>query len=653
MTKDSTQTRADRWRTLRFEELPGPPDAPWRGLEATVTLRFAEGRELDPDAVEELLPLALALVVEDLVRRGHRPPFFVEFAARVTVLGGIEVGRLAVGSGPEVEWTGGSVDLPVLETAERPGTGAEPPDASGGRAPDSTPVAPPDPPRVLQCRVGPDDPDIAPDNVLRAGRNTVGVFLGPEEAGALAGGVVTDEDLAFAGADWVVVKVQLTPLEPEVGVPSSGDLLVPRNGQRTATLPLIWEIPADATRARAQLAVTRDGRVIAVSELVGKIGDQAKLVGRMSLGRPDADHAGVDQAVLLSSDASGTPALVVPSETRVELLPDLEQLAENVRDALNQVVHVSATNSAAAREAARKVLVAAAQAGRDLYLELEPLLGDLTAATVVQVVTALAPHALPVELFYLLPAPADDAPVCPTWLAGGQCGPDCGGEDGSSTVCPGAFWGVGRVVERHYRPERQGEAVLQVPTPDAARPRLSLGALAFAASDKVTDPTLQKADFDPAQRVRTWQDWRTAVAAGAGMLVLMPHTLPKPPSLEVSGQTLHRARLTRPFVTSGLTGAPPAVVLFGCDTGGQQADPIGYTTRFLGLGAGVVFASFSLLRAGTAAALASRLIAALRDPARAGQPVGSLLAEVRAGALHDGELAALAITAFGDADWRV
>ncbi len=533
-------------------------------------------------------------------------------------------------------------------STERPQlSGAKDPlDEPSGRGPEQPPTTEP---RVLQCTIGPDDPTQAPDNVLRTGRNLVGVFLGPQEVGALVGEAISDEELAFGEADYVVVQVQLTPLEPEVGVPSAGPLLVPKTG-RTATLPLAWEIPAKAKKARAQLAVTRDGRVISVAEITGNVGSRAELVGRMSIGRPEADPPPLAQALLLSSDGDGTPALVVPSETRVELLPHLTVLAENIRVELNKVVNLS--DKATVKGAVRTVLVAAAQAGSDLYQELEPLLGHLTSADAVQVVTALAPNALPLELLYVLPAPDDSAAVCQTWLDGGDCGPDCVDDDGG-TICPAGFWGMSRTVERHYRPERQGEAVLQVPTPDIGRPRLGLDVLAFAASQKVTNPMLKNARFDPAQRVTSWDDWKVAVANGAGMLVLMPHTEPKPPSLEVSGKRVKRALITEKFVTVRPDDAPPAVVLFGCDTGGQQADPVGYTTRFLGKGAGVVFGAFSLLRAGAAATLAYRLAAALRDPARSGQPIGQVLTQVRNEALHDGVWAALAMTSYGDANWEV
>lgn len=554
---------------------------------------------------------------------------------------------------PEIEWIATYEGLPAQSLAvEFAGfDGAEPPDRgfpeeTAGEEPPAAAE-----PRLFQCVIGPEDPTKPRDNKLRVGRNTVGVFLGPEEVGALAGGEVSDEELAFGDADHVVVQVQLTPLEPDLGASSVGPLLVPKVG-RSATLPLSWEIPTGAKAARAQLAVTRDGRVISVAEIVGAVGKEAKLINRMAIGRPEADQPPVDHSMVLTSDGSGTPTLVVPGATRVELLPHLSVLSENIRDALNQVISIPDTTTARAKEAARKVLVAAALAGSDLCTELAPLLGDLQLASNVQVITALAPHALPMELLYLLPAPADDATICGTWLAGGECGPDCVDEEGG-VVCPAGFWGVSRFVERHYQKELQGDAVLQVPSPDPARPRLRLDAVAYAASEKVTDQILEKADFDPTQRITTWGDWKKAVANGAGMLVLMPHTTPKPPALEISGHKLHRSRITKPYVTADPEVVRPAVVLFGCDTGGQQEDPVGYVTRFFERDAGVVFGSFSLLRAGTAAVLASRLVSALRDPNQAGQPVGRVLTGVRRDALHDGVWAALTMTAFGDSNWEV
>lgn len=607
---------SDRWRVYRFDGLPAIPDAPWRQLGITVHLRLARGRLIKSATFRKHLPDALSRLMVVLVRRGFTPPFVIDLTEHVTFGHAVKVGRLEVGRGTEVEWTWGPIDFPLgpeEESSRFPGSGTSmlrPSKHKGGSGKDFTTGSghmhelgggdfvsdldfdyengfesldqfpettgeeipevvtgggtgsEPAKPRVLQCRVGPDDPQSLPDNVLRIGDNIVGVFLGPEEAGALVGDPVSDADLGFEDAEWVVVKVQLTPLEPAVAPASVGDLLVPRSG-RTATLPLPWKIPATAKQARAQLAVTRDGRVIAVAELTGKIGKPVKLVGRMSIGRPDEDRPGVGRGVHLNSDASGTPTVVVPSQHRVELLPHLEVLAENIRDALNKIVNVPTGISAAARRRAREMLVAAAQAGRDLYLELEPVLGDLTAEPSVQIVTALAPHSLPLELLYLLPAPGDDAPICPTWLAGGECGPSCGGEDGTATVCPAAFWGISRVVERFYQPERQGEAVLQVATPNPDQRSLGLDVLAYAASSKVTDNALSDANFDPAHQVTTWADWRRAVAAGAGMLVLLPHTLPKPPTLEVSGHKLHRSQITRSYVEADVDDALPAVVLFG------------------------------------------------------------------------------------------
>ena len=106
-------------------------------------------------------------------------------------------------------------------------------------------------------------------------------------------------------------------------------------------------------------------------------------------------------------------------------------------------------------------------------------------------------------------------------------------------------------------------------------------------------------------------------------------------------------------VTGGRSGRPPAVVLFGCETGGSAADPSGFAMRFLNAGAGVVFSTLAKLGASTASLLADRLIAALRDPARDGQSVAQVLRDVRAEGLREHQVSALALTAYGRTAWEV
>ena len=82
---------------------------------------------------------------------------------------------------------------------------------------------------------------------------------------------------------------------------------------------------------------------------------------------------------------------------------------QSLRKALNQAVNQPRRATADSRESWRSILVAAAQAGRDLFLQLRPVLGGLADAAAIQVVASRAASALPLELLYLLRAPRANA----------------------------------------------------------------------------------------------------------------------------------------------------------------------------------------------------------------------------------------------------
>lgn len=141
-------------------------------------------------------------------------------------------------------------------------------------------------------------------------------------------------------------------------------------------------------------------------------------------------------------------------------------------------------------------------------------------------------------------------------------------------------------------------------------------------------------------------------APPSDLLVLLPHTDYVRPSLEISTKTLRRGQIHTDHVTGGHDVAP-IVLLFGCQTTGTVDDRAGFASAFMAQHAGMVFTSLTPLLGTHAATLARRLVGMLRDPTRPRCRVGELTTVFRADAVRAGELAALAITAYGDADWRV
>src|SRR5690606_28802785 len=141
-------------------------------------------------------------------------------------------------------------------------------------------------------------------------------------------------------------------------------------------------------------------------------------------------------------------------------------------------------------------------------------------------------------------------------------------------------------------------------------------------------------------------------ATPTDLLVLMPHTDPKVKTLEISGVTLRSGRIERRHVT-GPHKVAPIVVLFGCDTAGSKDDPAGYVPRFMAQGAAVVFSTLTMLLGRHAPAMSEQLGTLLQAQDRKPQPLGELVATFRREAVRGGQISALAVTAYGDADWKV
>ncbi len=561
-------------------------------------------------------------------------------------------------------------EVPALEELEALPDGAfdhESEEASRAVAPDAAVEAALDEaeaavPRLLQARVGPFDGGPAPDNVLRPGANAVDVFIGPEEAGALLGRAVTDEQLGFddPAVNRVRLTVVLAPLIPR-GEPSRAELDVPRTG-RSGNARLRWDLP-ETGRVQARLMVLHRNRVLQTALLTGRVGEEARLRERLVLWERLShldDRQPFDRTFVLNHDDDGRDAVVSHADgaTTIEAMAEIDATTERIRTYLLQATQLTSTGDAA-REAARRILIDVAVEGNDLYTTLEDHLAGFAGARRLQVVTARAGRFLPLEMVYDRPAPDPDAVMCANWEAGRECGPHCfSDEDDTTVVCPAVFWGMSRVIERHHTSltDAAGTAFLVTATPTREQRLLTVSHAMLGASEKVLPLDLMQtrnalgAEVTP---VTTWEEWVAALAATpSDLLVLMPHTDPAVRTMEIAGHTLRNGRVEKRHVTGGHE-VHPVVVLFGCDTDGSRDDPAGFATRFMKKGAAVVFSTLTMLLARHAASMSQRLAAALRAPDRGEQPLGELVAAFRREAVRGGLISALAVTAYGDADWKV
>lgn len=519
-------------------------------------------------------------------------------------------------------------------------------------------------PRYLQCVIRPQGPRRV-ENQIHYGANEVDIFVGPTET-TLVAGPVSDNDLEFDTGDSQSARVSviLVPLTPR-GAPIRTQLDVPRMG-RSANATLVWNVPRRGKRASARIMLVHRNRVLQTAVLSGTIGQYAQLKQLVVL-RNDFvnldDRRTFDAVIVKNTDEAGRHAVMIvrDGQDSVTNSPELIKIGEQIG---NQLVEAAGWHgkSAAAKRNRHTALINLAVTGYDLWSQLIFEAPDLKDARYVQILTVHSPRALPLELAYTRVPPAEDAVLCPSWSLGGQgCGAGCGTDEYDDTiVCPAAFWGLSRVLERHYAPSRRDGGVVSAQTRDplAKARRLAVDCALVAASAKVSTKDLAESVrilAEGTEEADSWIDWTTKVAAAPArnLLVLMPHNKPGP-ALEIRGALLKRGYLRdRHVVGNNGDLSQPVVLLFGCDTAGSTADPAGWAGRFVQRKAAVVFSTLTMLYAGDAAKLAQLMSTLLRTPGRSEQSIGELAREFRAKALHDDVISALGVASYGDTDWTV
>lgn len=522
--------------------------------------------------------------------------------------------------------------------------------------------------RFLQAYVGPTDRPVdapqptGPDaNVVRVGQNAVDVFIGLPEAGAISWAPVSNRQLGLtAGIDEVEVTIVMVPLVPR-GDPVTASVMVPKVGRSTSAR-LILDLPPGRKRVEARIIALRGNRVLQTGVLRATVDGAPATIENMIVLRRDLatldQRRNFDLSLVLNMATDRSKALIAHSDghTYVDPMAEVSDIAGRIRGLLIDAAELRGRATTVAKRT-REILIELALEGNDLFTTLETRLAKLKDPRRIQIVTARPGHFLPLELVYPRVAPAADADICGSWLAGGQdCGPTCfSGPDDDSVVCPAVFWGLSKVIERHYL-DVDDQNFLLLAEPTSTRRSLPVTRAVMGASSKVAaaDVSATLASLGAAATlVRSWDEWVAALKAHpTDLLMLMPHTDPTKPSLEISGKALRRSRIEPKHVT-GMNDVTPVVVLFGCDTSGSQDEPAGYVARFMQKHAGVVFTSLTMLLNTHAAHLSTLLATTLLADRPRKKPLGDLVTEFRRQALQDGTLAALAITAYGDADWTV
>jgi hypothetical protein len=516
--------------------------------------------------------------------------------------------------------------------------------------------------RVLQSYVAPAGFPGMPDNRLVPGANELRVFVGPEEVGALAGMAVPDDVLGFEDPSVrsARVTVALIPVDPP-GEPITTLLDVPRVGRSRDAVLSLPLLEAPDARFEGRLVLLHRNRVLQTCVLTGRVGgDPVDLTERLvfwdRFGDLD-DRQAFDHAFVLNHDDSGCEGIHSFANGRCETIgstPEVETISSRIRNFLIEGA------SARGRAEQTRIYIHLARQGSNLHRELSGYFAALKSPERLQVVTARPTWFLPIEFIYDRRAPVDGARLCDNWVAGKVCGAHCFASDtDQSVVCPSVFWGMRKVVERQYvKADSRTGTVFHVggANPSASGDRLDVTSAALAASKLVKAKDLKGvlSALGGVTAAGDWPAWVASLAARpTGLLTLMPHTDDEQDTMEIAGSLLDGALIEPPYVTGERADAHPVVVLLGCDTAGFERNPSGFASRFLQSQAAVVFATMTMLSTSQAPQLCVKLAGLLRDEGREAQTLGEFVATFRREAVRDGVLAALSVTALGNADWRI
>jgi hypothetical protein len=160
-------------------------------------------------------------------------------------------------------------------------------------------------------------------------------------------------------------------------------------------------------------------------------------------------------------------------------------------------------------------------------------------------------------------------------------------------------------------------------------------------------------------RALSWMDWLTAVETQApALMVLLSHTAldeaTQSQALEIAEADLRPAGLfTRAYIRDQEAEPGPVMLLLGCETGVPWQDYQTWIVRFRARGAAVVVGTVATVPASHAARVATGLARQLRSRRAKTSAFGDVLLRARQRMLAKGEVMAMCLTSYGDAEWRL
>lgn len=542
------------------------------------------------------------------------------------------------------------------------------------------------------------------------GAHDIEVWIGPKHRRAIAGNVrFPDEKLP---KDKNGHRLTVVFMEPDLlSKPQVQTIELPVVGRSDAAR-FTLTVPTGAHQIEARIAVLHRGRILQTALLRGPVLKPKELEDGRRRGikilieavlRPGFadldDRQRFDAAVILNHTRGGRAIATVLGRRKLASLAfgAAEAASKAIGDVFFDAEKDDAFNRELGSENSLGYLRRMAGKGTLLYERIGKAIeavhgGRTREVPYIQILSANPTSFLPVELIYDLPTPAQDAKLCPNAekaLQEGRCEAKFHKEDEEGhleVVCPSGFWGVTKVIERHAidpnrlveDPRARGVDFLAVTDPVGGRKTLdAIAPLLFAASDHVNDvdakelsrvtKSLDKLMGKKLLEADTWKGWVGHIKKEEPpMLLLLSHTEPASggAALEINNAAANQRRfvdeINEHYVNLNGDRVGPLVLLIGCDTGViSPSDFQSFVAQFKDKGASMVVGTIAPILGRHASRVAEALveemktIGAIRGRGDRGVPFGAVMRQIRRNLLARGILISLALTSYGDADWRL
>jgi|GEM_PF-29420 len=391
------------------------------------------------------------------------------------------------------------------------------------------------------------------------------------------------------------------------------------------------------------------------------------------------DIQGTSEGVLLFNHSKkGEPSVTKFANGKVIRVRLGEQAIREATEQINQKLSSADWGSNEFKDLNSKgthdLLLSLACHGHDLYEALvmdHPVDKNLLAASHLQVIAALPESRLPVEFCYQYPAPAPQAILCPKSkeaLTTGKC-ISCSQIPNNDILCPLGFWGLNRVLEWHLYSDRQEDLNgddYWICQQQAKREKLMPLVSGLVAVSQNTDANVKGSASKLTKAAKrllksmavasSWPDWINKVALfSPTLLILVPHTDADAEfvTLEIGGDSLRVNQIDAKYVCSEKKPTLPLVFLLGCETGVKGIAIERAITKFRRYGASIIVSTSAPVLGRHATLVATRILEKLKPlSCIPDNTFGDVMLAVRRELLAEGLAVILAVSAYGDADWR-